>query len=236
MAPRKRTSSGGKKPSNPNGEPQQSQPPKFGIQHFFERHSQTQSQKTPGSGDPVADSAANRNSRIVAKPIVKGAEVGAGNAGGVASLAKIESRTEYMRAENPRSNSVNAIVNDVNDAVSRNAKSRSDVPVVDHIGLRWESSTKSFDDGVVDAINVEKAENLLKAEVTTRSQDTLPDNLLPVGVDDEEKQLEVTPETSKSASVKRFKFSPGMVIVVTSQIIGLSFCGLWLLERVHFTI
>ncbi|XP_057807552.1 DNA replication ATP-dependent helicase/nuclease JHS1 isoform X2 [Salvia miltiorrhiza] len=205
MAPRKRTSSGGKKSSNPNREPQQSEPSKFGIQHFFERHSQTQSQKTLSQNrddDPTGGSAANRNSRIVNR-----AEVGPGNPGGAASLGKIESRTECVRGVNPGSNLVNA-----SDFVSRNDKSGSDVPVDDHIGLCRESSTKSCDDGVVDVNKVEKTENLLKAEVSTRSPDTLRDNLLPVVFDDEENQLEVTPETSKSVSVKRFKFSPGMLI------------------------
>lgn len=38
------------------------------------------------------------------------------------------------------------------------------------------------------------------------SQNTPVENLIPVGVD-----AEVSPEISKSVSVKRFKFSPGMV-------------------------
>lgn len=220
MAPRKRTSSGGKKPSNPNREPQQSQPSKFGIQHFFERHSQTQSQKTLSQNrndDLAADSAANQNSQIVARPIGNRAEVGAENPGGMASLGKIEPTTGYVTGVNPINNSVNVNVNDVNGAVSGNDKSGSDVPVVDRIGLCRETSTKSCNDGVVNVNNVEKAEDLLKAEVSTRCQDTLPSNLLPVAIDDEDNQLEVTPETSKSLSVKRFKFSPGMVIVVTPQ-------------------
>ncbi|KAL1535834.1 DNA helicase [Salvia divinorum] len=205
MAPRKKASSGGKKTSNPNREQQQSEPSKFGIHHFFERHSQTQSQKTISQNrcdDPQANSAENRNSRIVGKPIVGRSKVGPEN-----PRSAVESRTECMRGVNTRSNSVNA-----NDCVSRNDTSGGNVPVVDHIGLCRETSKRSVGGGAVDVSNEEKTENLLKAEISTRSPDPRPDNLLPVVIDSEENQLDVTPETSKSVSVKRFKFSPGMLI------------------------
>lgn len=226
MAPRKRTSSGGKKSSNPNREPQQSQPSKFGIQHFFGRHSQNQSQKTlpqNRNDEPTAGSAPNRNSHVVAEPTVNGVGVGAENPGSVASLGKTESRTGHTGGVNPRSNLVNATVD---DGVSRNAKSRGDVPVADHVGVCCETSTKRFDDGAVDVNNVEKEGNLSKGEVPSRSQNTPTDNLLPEVIDDEDNQLEVTPETSKSVSIKRFKFSPGMVSVVIPQFTGLNLCGL----------
>lgn len=216
MAPRKRASSGGKKSSNPSREQLQSQPSKFGIQHFFERHSQ--SQKTTcqkRDDDRAADSAANQNSQIVPEPTVNLAKAGPENLGGVASLGKSEPRTKHTRGENPRSNSVNATVIDVDDGVSRNAQSGHDVPVVNRIGEYCESSTKRFDDVVV-GIN----------DLDTRDMPT--NNLMPVVNDHEESQMEVSPEPSKSVSVKRFKFSPGMVIMVTPELIGLSFCCLWL--------
>ncbi|XP_047955543.1 DNA replication ATP-dependent helicase/nuclease JHS1 [Salvia hispanica] len=192
MAPRKRASSGGKKPNNPNREQQQSEPSKFGIQHFFERHSQTQIQKR--CDDPTADSAANKNSRIVGKPIAGRSKVGPEN-----PCDAVESRTECVRGVNTRINSVNA-----NDCVSRNDTSGGNVPVEDHIGA-------------VDVNNVEKTENLLKAEISSRSPDPRLDNLSPVVIDVEDNQLDVTPETSKSVSVKRFKFSPGMLIKQTQD-------------------
>lgn len=43
------------------------------------------------------------------------------------------------------------------------------------------------------------------------SQNTPVENLIPVGVDAEVSFSEVSPEIFKSVSVKRFKFSPGMV-------------------------
>lgn len=230
MAPRKRASSGGKKSSNPNREPQQSQPSKFGIQHFFGRHSQTQTQKAlaqNGNGDPTANSSASRNSHVLAEQIVNRAEVAAENSGAVASSGSIGSRTECSRGVNPRSNLVNTIVNVVDDGVSRNAKSGGDVPAADHSGVCSESSNKRVNDGVVDVNNGEQEGHLLKSEPAARSQSTPTDNLLPVVIDDDDdNQMEVTPETSKSVSVKRFKFSPGMVSVVIPQFMGLNFCGL----------
>lgn len=202
MAPRKRASSGGKKSSNPSREQLQSQPSKFGIQHFFERHSQSQKPTSQKRDDHrAADSAANQNSQIVPEPIVNHAEAGPENPGAVASLGKIEPRTKHMRGENPRSNSVNAVIIDVDDGVSRNAQSRNDVPVVNRLGENCESSTEGFDDGVVGINDLE-------------IRDMPTNNLMPVVNDHEENQMEVSPEPSKSVSVKRFKFSPGMVIIV----------------------
>lgn len=56
----------------------------------------------------------------------------------------------YIKGENHRSNSVNAIVIDVDAGTSGNARSRNDEPVVNHIG---ESCAKKFDDGVVGVSN-----------------------------------------------------------------------------------
>ncbi|KAH6793808.1 DNA replication helicase [Perilla frutescens var. hirtella] len=202
MAPRKRVSSGVKKPSNPNRESLQSEPSKYGIQHFFERHSQSQktlSQKR--NDDPAADCATNQNSHIVPEPMMNRTEVAAENPGDIAGGP----RTKYLRGENHRSNSVI----DVDGGVSRN-----DEPVANHIGA-------SCDDGVAGIIDMEKGGNLSKAEVSTQSQDDTPtDNLLPVVIDDWENQMEASPEASKSVSVKRFKFSPGMLIKQSQDDIG----------------
>ncbi|KAI3444863.1 hypothetical protein Pfo_001528 [Paulownia fortunei] len=149
MAPRKRTSSGGKKSSHLNREPlQPSQPSKFGIQHFFERHSQSQKTLSPNSskrnGDrprnSISDFAAatNQNPQVVPKPIVNRkpgndldhAEMGAENPGGMANLEKIESMGKYLRSENHRNNAVDSTTIDASDGVSQNAECRSDVPLI----------------------------------------------------------------------------------------------------------
>ncbi|KAL3833010.1 hypothetical protein ACJIZ3_007746 [Penstemon smallii] len=134
MAPRKRTSSGGKKSSNQSREHPPSQPSKFGIQHFFDRH--TQSQKA----------LSQRQNGI----------------------------PENAVSENPKNNAVNSIKSDEINGTS------------------------------------EYAENRKGGEL--REKDTPTDNLLPVVINDEKNQVEVSPEPSKSVSIKRAKFSPGMLI------------------------
>ncbi|KAK4488581.1 hypothetical protein RD792_004347 [Penstemon davidsonii] len=134
MAPRKRMSSGGKKSSNQSREQPPSQPSKFGIQHFFDRH--TQSQKA----------LSQRQNGV----------------------------SENAVSENHKNNAVNSIKSDENNGTS------------------------------------EYAENGKGGEL--REKDTPTDKLLPVVIDDEKNQVEVSPEPSKSVSIKRAKFSPGMLI------------------------
>ncbi|EYU40306.1 hypothetical protein MIMGU_mgv1a000280mg [Erythranthe guttata] len=151
MAPRKKASSVGKKSSTSNKEPlQPSHPPKFGIQHFFDRHSQ--SQKTlsqSNSSKRKDDSAPDRNPQIVSKPAV---------------------------SQNPG-----------ND--SDRAKMEVDCPV-----------------GTDKLEKIESMGKYLRGENPIRNAGSPKDNLSPVD------QLDVSPEPSKSVSVKRFKFSPGMLI------------------------
>ncbi|KAL0397452.1 UNVERIFIED_CONTAM: DNA replication ATP-dependent helicase/nuclease JHS1 [Sesamum calycinum] len=231
MAPRKRTSSGGKKSSHHNQEPlQPSQPSKFGIQHFFERHSQTQktlSQNSSKRDDnrpptPISRHAAatNQNPQIVPKPIMNPklgsnldhAEVGAENPGGMSKLVNIESMGKYLRGVNPGVNAVNLTKIDANSSVSRNAEFRSDVLVPGCVDMGCGNPGNAFNDRVMDLKNVKKGGNFREVEASSPSQDTPVENVLPVVIDNEENQLEVSPEASKSFSVKRFKFSPGMLI------------------------
>ncbi|KAL7120847.1 hypothetical protein ACP275_02G147300 [Erythranthe tilingii] len=179
MAPRKKASSVGKKSSTSNKEPlQPSHPPKFGIQHFFDRHSQ--SQKTlsqSNSSKRKDDSAPDQNPQIASKPAVN---QNTGNDSdrvkmevdcpvGTAKLEKIESMGKYLRGENP----------------IRNAASSSKSCADENCG----NSRKCEEKAVIDL-----------------SEGSPKDNLSPVD------QLDVSPEPSKSVSVKRFKFSPGMLI------------------------
>ncbi|KAK6119270.1 hypothetical protein DH2020_046996 [Rehmannia glutinosa] len=181
MAPRKKTSTGGKKSSHLNREPlQPSQPSKFGIQHFFERHSQSQKTLSQNNskrnsdrpGNPISDSAAatNQNPQVNPKPIINRnpgndlgpAEVGDENPGGTANLEKIQSMGRILRGKNPRNNAVISTTVDASDGVSQNAECRIEAPVPNSFGVNCETS------GVTGGF--------------------------------------------KSISVKRFKFSPGMLI------------------------
>ncbi|XP_051146312.1 DNA replication ATP-dependent helicase/nuclease JHS1 [Andrographis paniculata] len=87
MAPRKRATSGGKKSGHQNREAQQpSQPSKFGIQHFFERHSL--SQKACSQNAPKKDEHLPRN------PLP-------GSANGASQKAGNELEIGAVRVENP---------------------------------------------------------------------------------------------------------------------------------------
>ncbi|KAK6140588.1 hypothetical protein DH2020_025671 [Rehmannia glutinosa] len=241
MAPRKKTSTGGKKSSHLNREPlQPSQPSKFGIQHFFERHSQSQKTLSQNNskrnsdrpGNPISDSAAatNQNPQVNPKPIINRnpgndlgpAEVGDENPGGTANLEKIQSMGRILRGKNPRNNAVISITVDASDGVSQNAECRIEAPVPNSFGVNCETSGNVFNVGVVDFKNRKKGGNMREVEASNPSRDTPMENIFPVVIDDEDNQpvviddednqLEVSPEASKSISVKRFKFSPGMLI------------------------
>ncbi|KAL8500568.1 hypothetical protein ACS0TY_020227 [Phlomoides rotata] len=218
MAPRKKASTGGKKSSHLNREQlQPSQPPKFGIQHFFERHSQSQkaiSQNSSKNGDflgnPVSDSASDTHQKpqIVPKPVVNRKpgnelDVGADNRGGKTNLGKIESMSKYLRGENPRND---GLISSRSDGVSSN-----DVPVVNSVDVDCVCSGKGFNDGVVEPNRTKKGKDVLEVVASGSSKNGGMDNTLPVVIDVEDNQLEVSPEPSKCLSVKRFKFSPGMV-------------------------
>lgn len=227
MAPRKKATTGGKKSSHLNREQlQPSQPPKFGIPHFFERHSQSQkvvSQNSTKNGDrlgsPLSDSAAATHPKpqIVPKPIVNrkpgnDLDVGAENRGGMTNLGKIGSMSKYLRGENPRNDGLSSSRIEKSDGVSRNAECRNDMPVLNIVDVDCGSSVKGFNDGVVKQNNTKKGGNMLEVVESGSSKNGGMDNILPVVIDVEDNQLEVSPEPSKCASVKRFKFSPGMVI------------------------
>lgn len=217
---------GGKKSSHQNRDQlQPSQPSKFGIQHFFERHSQSQKGISQNSkkdddhlGNPVSDSAAatHQKPQIVPKPIVNSKpgndlDVGAEIRGGMTNLGKIESMSRYLRGENPRND---GLISSRVDGVSRNAECRNDVPVVNSVDVDCGSPEKDFNDGVVELENTKEGGNMLEAGISGTSKNGGMDNILPVVIDLEDNQLDVSPEPSKCVSVKRFKFSPGMVIVV----------------------
>ncbi|KAG8391426.1 hypothetical protein BUALT_Bualt01G0186600 [Buddleja alternifolia] len=193
MAPRKRTSSGGKKSIHQNKEQlqQPSQPPKFGIQHFFDRHSE--SQKTLSQDNSKRNNDDYSRNRNPCNDLNHGDDV--------ANLGKIESIGRDLRGGNARNDAVNSTNVDSSGGVSANG-----------IDADSGSSGNGFSVGVVDFKRMKIGGNLGEVAYNP-SHDTPTENLLPVVIDDDEKnQLEVSPEASKSASVKRFKFSPGMLI------------------------
>ncbi|KAI8572529.1 hypothetical protein RHMOL_Rhmol01G0206500 [Rhododendron molle] len=144
MRPKKKLSSASKK-SNQN-----SQPSKFGIQHFFHRHTLSQNHpKTQQTPDP------NTNKL----QIPTNGSLPPEKSGPIAALSAAPNSKKIALDS--------AVRNPTNDS---------------------------------------------RPNETTNSQNTPPENLLLAAVNAGENQSEVSPEICKSVSVKRFKFSPGMLI------------------------
>ncbi|CAA0842768.1 DNA replication helicase- putative [Striga hermonthica] len=201
MASRKKAS---KKLSHSNREQQQpSHPSKFGIQHFFERHSQ--SQKTlshGGDANPssISASTTGHNPQLVPKPLLN---------------CKLENNLDPIQVgdENPVSmpntekiQPVTKTSIDANDGVSENVGCRDHLPLPN----KSDGASRAFGNGSnLELADINKRKYLKQAE---NSKDSLIENTISVMIDDLDNQLEVSPEASKSVSVKRFKFSPGMLI------------------------
>ncbi|XP_019235819.1 PREDICTED: uncharacterized protein LOC109216143 [Nicotiana attenuata] len=191
MAPKKRTSSGSTKKSshlNQNLQhQQQSQRSKFGIQHFFERHTQNVlSQKSKPLLVPH-----NSNSNSFQNP---------------------KENSSVSVPETSTNNGLNSEKRDKDNAVSRDKGCRN-VNKSDHIDV-----TERFKDkGVGDGKNKGKRVTSKKNELGGPSQSTPTENVVTVGSGEDKNQAEITPEFCKSVSVKRFKFSPGMLIKQTQD-------------------
>ncbi|PON87540.1 hypothetical protein TorRG33x02_167180 [Trema orientale] len=153
MPPRKKpTSSSSSKKSNQNNQPQ---PSKFGIQHFFERHSQNAL-------------LASQNPKNVLTPITVTTSNDAVSA----------SPSSKPLAVSSRQNPIELDADDGNGGLdSQNPRDRS------------LTSSKESKHGLANA-----------------SENTPPE------IGTEESLPQVSPEISKSVSLKRFKFSPGMLI------------------------
>ncbi|XP_028095091.1 DNA replication ATP-dependent helicase/nuclease DNA2 isoform X1 [Camellia sinensis] len=176
MPPRKKQNSTSKK-SNPNH--QNSQPSKFGIQHFFDRHTQNTLSQNPNnsqSSDP--------NNASKSKPLHA--------VNGVSNLQNPENGSESGSIHTPQPKI----------AIDSHQNPKNDL----NLGALGRSNEVSAHQ------SKKKKLNLRSTDANSLSQNTPPDNLFPIAVNDGENQSEASPEISKSVSAKRFKFSPGMLI------------------------
>ncbi|TQE09067.1 hypothetical protein C1H46_005450 [Malus baccata] len=155
MAPRKKpifSNTTSSKKSNAKAQPQ---PSKFGIQHFFERH--TQNSQKPKE---VAASSPPQNPKTLAATVSP-------------TVAPVQSVPKIRKpAQIDAGNAVLALVNDEIQSISQLGNKNS------------------------------------------MSKYTPPENVMAAGIggDKENVDDEASPEISKSKSLKRFKFSPGMLI------------------------
>lgn len=193
MAPRKKTNSAAKK-SSFNQNNQQSQPSKFGIQHFFERHSQNQSQnpkKPTNSPNPNPSNSSNA---------------------AVAENPQIDPKYRNEDPSNrPDSGNLDFLPDKhVNGSDLRGLGTKND-------GLSCGNLRNEVNLGVVGAKKLENERNKEGNGMNNPSQIMSTDNQLPVVNDVDENQeevQEVSPEVYKGKPPKRFKFSPGMVVVL----------------------
>lgn len=168
MPPRKKPHSSSKK-LNSN---QQSQPSKFGIQHFFERHSQN-----------VAHSQKNTSETSDSKTDVPSSL----NRGDDRNMGRLDSK----------------------DAAASATAQKS------------ESRVLLVSDAVLASENPKEPQ---RNDASCSPLNTTPENLIAAcGNDGDDSSNELSPEFSKSVSLKRFKFSPGMV---TLDFSGFSLCFL----------
>ncbi|XP_031092095.1 DNA replication ATP-dependent helicase/nuclease JHS1 isoform X1 [Ipomoea triloba] len=241
MPPRKRTSGGGSKKSShqnqqqaaaPPPQQQPSQPTKFGIQHFFERHTQNVlSQKSKARLDSRSSgsdtSSAALNDLRIANPSVQRHR---NDSISIAenSVNAPDSMTNLRSVGLPNDASIMRSSRDVMESNKMHTNSAAPAPQSASsepelrntvVQIRSNSSQRlgkdlSSSSRIVEMENSKNTASLLGSESNNSSQNTPTDNALAVvvGDDDANEAAEVTPEVCKSASVKRFKFSPGMLI------------------------
>ncbi|XP_059451094.1 DNA replication ATP-dependent helicase/nuclease JHS1 isoform X1 [Corylus avellana] len=157
-------SSSSSKKSNPTNQPQ---PSKFGIQHFFERHTQN---ALLASQNPKPASPSNAAVSTSQNPATDAPRSGPEKSG--------------LPVPSPSSDPENAPNLQKPDSNHKVSASREP----------------------------EKCLGSLANDPNNASQNTPSDNIAAMGFSADENLSEVSPEVSKSVSLKRFKFSPGMLI------------------------
>lgn len=200
MPPKKRTSSGSTKKSSIQNQnlQQQSQPSKFGIQHFFERH--TQNALSQKSKSPLLVPH-NSNSNSLQNPKESSSVSVPKTPKNVVDLRCLDSNETNSGAQKGE-NGLNFNKFDEVNSVSQ-VKSNGNMVESDKVDV-----VERFKDK-------ESSVSLKNNELGSSSQSTPTEIVAAAGSGEERNQAEVTPEFCKSVSLtKRFKFSPGMVIVI----------------------
>lgn len=191
MAPRKKINNGAPKKASSSGNQnnhahhqRQSQPSKFGIQHFFERHSQNQSQNLKKPVNPP-NSKPDSSSPVSAAPL----------------NPQIAPKIRDYDASTCLDSSVTVPPRPGNESDLRGVGKENQ-------GLSCQNS-RSDASSVLDEQNKEGNE-LNNPSQNTPAENHLPVVIDVDGNHDEEVQ-EVSPEVCTGKPPKRFKFSPGMV-------------------------
>ncbi|RVW22633.1 hypothetical protein CK203_102058 [Vitis vinifera] len=238
MAPRKKPSSKSNQ-NQPN-----SQPSKFGIQHFFLRHSQSSTSRpndavcTPGPNPPsqsapplqnptaacpenvlISATAARSNAVSAPKPPPLESGLALQNPKTAPSLGIADENDAVSASGNPRK-ALNLDSTDPKNGLStsQNPSNAGRIESVSNFGNALNSGTADSNNAVSTRKNPRNAfpsastSNSRKTDPNNPSQSTPPGNIPAMAVDVEENPSQVSPEVSKSMALKRFKFSPGMLI------------------------
>lgn len=237
MPPRKKPSSS----SSSKKSTLQSHPSKFGIQHFFERHTQN-SQKLPNQNPPtskvdptsVSKPSPNPKSSNVSIPScpktdltsagVRNAGEEVENNGKVAKFVGSTSRNRISRVKDlqgcrvTRSNQSKQ-KNDVNSAavvmVDEVLEENSNVRNLAGSTSRAAGIAKDMEAGAVRGCEDQNDGSCLQAAVFDNPSEITPsEDMTGVGVFRDGVLAQVSPEITKTVPRKRFKFSPGMVDII----------------------
>lgn len=240
MAPRKKPS------SKSNTNQSNSEPSKFGIQHFFLRHSQsTSSRPTQSASNPAptpsSQSDPTLKSPITAYPGKAPTSVAAPARINAASFPKppsVESGPALDKSKAARGSGFNDEINAVSTPGNRgkalnsenidpkngllNSKSPSNVGRIEAVS----NCGNALISGSVDSKNAVSTRqnprisvpsaltsNSLKTDANNLSQNTPPEYIPAMSIGVGKNPSHVSPEASKSMTLKKFKFSPGMVTV-----------------------
>ncbi|XP_030549255.2 DNA replication ATP-dependent helicase/nuclease JHS1 isoform X3 [Rhodamnia argentea] len=196
MPPRKRANPSSSSAAKKQNQNQASQPSKYGIQRFFERHSQN---AASASGSPEPKSTANRRRRPATPSSEGGLDLG--EIDGQKSLRDKGRARKSLRDLDPNAANSDLLVG---GGASSSRVLSSDI-------ARVESGFEKANQNGVTQTSA-RLENGVVSNCV--SQSTPSDDLLRTGDHGEDtvSPLVVSPETMKSMSAKRFKFSPGMLI------------------------
>ncbi|KAJ9680403.1 hypothetical protein PVL29_019664 [Vitis rotundifolia] len=238
MAPRKKPSSKSNQ-NQPN-----SQPSKFGIQHFFLRHSESSTSRpndavcTPGPNPPsqsapplqnptaacpenvlISATAARNNAVSAPKPPPLEFGLALQNPKTAPSLGIADENDAVSASGNPRK-ALNLDSTDPKNGLStsQNPSNAGRIESVSNFGNALNSGTVDSNNAVSAWKNPRNAfpsastSNSRKTDPNNPSQSTPPGNIPAMAMDVEENPSQVSPEVSKSMALKRFKFSPGMLI------------------------
>ncbi|XP_040995352.1 DNA replication ATP-dependent helicase/nuclease JHS1 [Juglans microcarpa x Juglans regia] len=200
MPPRKKpnpssSSSSSSKKSNPSNN--QQQPCKFGIQHFFERHTQNALLASQNPNNVTASNAGVSSSPN-ANPV---AVSSSRNPADGPSSGPVDLEKSVLPVQNAINDSNSGRIGPNNDVLT--SRNRKNVPNLQNVDPNLE---------VLASREPRNRSDSRTSNLNNASQNTPPANLDTMGVNADKDLSEVSPEISKSVSHKRFKFSPGMLI------------------------